>query len=109
MIAEVRGEGLLIGLKSEVPNGELIDAFRAEKLLTVGSGRQCRAASAAADRRRRGNVAKAFDMIDRACARLSKAKDEDAEKAGRRMKEQRPTSFRLSHRYFAREELRGMI
>ena len=38
VIGEVRGEGLLIGLKSVVPNGELGDACRAEKLLTVGAG-----------------------------------------------------------------------
>jgi acetylornithine/N-succinyldiaminopimelate aminotransferase len=38
VIAEVRGEGLLIGLKCRVPNGEVIDAFRAEKLLSVGAG-----------------------------------------------------------------------
>jgi acetylornithine/N-succinyldiaminopimelate aminotransferase len=38
VIAEVRGEGLLIGLKSVVPNNELADACRAEKLLTVLAG-----------------------------------------------------------------------
>jgi acetylornithine/N-succinyldiaminopimelate aminotransferase len=38
VISEVRGEGLLIGLKCEVPNSEVIDAFRAEKLLAVGAG-----------------------------------------------------------------------
>jgi acetylornithine/N-succinyldiaminopimelate aminotransferase len=38
VIAEVRGEGLLIGLKAQVPSGDLIDAFRAEKLLSVGAG-----------------------------------------------------------------------
>jgi acetylornithine/N-succinyldiaminopimelate aminotransferase len=38
VIAEVRGEGLLVGLKSQVPNGELIDALRGEKLLAVGAG-----------------------------------------------------------------------
>ena len=38
VIAEVRGEGLLIGLKSEVPNGDLIDALREQKLLAVGAG-----------------------------------------------------------------------
>src|SRR5687767_11769879 len=38
VIAEVRGEGLLIGLKSAVPNGELADACRAEKLLSVLAG-----------------------------------------------------------------------
>jgi acetylornithine/N-succinyldiaminopimelate aminotransferase len=38
VIAEVRGEGLLIGLKCQVPNGDLIDACRAERLLAVGAG-----------------------------------------------------------------------
>ena len=38
VIAEVRGDGLLIGLKSVVPNGELADACRAEKLLSVLAG-----------------------------------------------------------------------
>ena len=38
VIAEVRGEGLLIGLKCQVPNGDLIDALRAEKLLSVAAG-----------------------------------------------------------------------
>jgi acetylornithine/N-succinyldiaminopimelate aminotransferase len=38
VIAEVRGEGLLIGLRSVVPNGQLVDALRAEKLLTVAAG-----------------------------------------------------------------------
>jgi acetylornithine/N-succinyldiaminopimelate aminotransferase len=38
VIEEVRGDGLLIGLKCKVPNGELIDAMRAEKLLAVAAG-----------------------------------------------------------------------
>jgi acetylornithine/N-succinyldiaminopimelate aminotransferase len=38
VIAEVRGEGLLIGLKTAVPNGAFIDALRAEKLLSVAAG-----------------------------------------------------------------------
>jgi acetylornithine/N-succinyldiaminopimelate aminotransferase len=38
VIAEVRGEGLLIGMRAVVPNGELVDALRAEKLLTVAAG-----------------------------------------------------------------------
>jgi acetylornithine/N-succinyldiaminopimelate aminotransferase len=38
IIAEVRGEGLLVGLRAVVPNGELVDALRAEKLLTVAAG-----------------------------------------------------------------------
>ena len=38
VIAEVRGEGLLIGLRAVVPNGEFVDALRAEKLLAVAAG-----------------------------------------------------------------------
>jgi acetylornithine/N-succinyldiaminopimelate aminotransferase len=38
VIAEVRGEGYLIGLRAVVPNGELVDALRAEKLLAVAAG-----------------------------------------------------------------------
>jgi len=38
VIAEVRGEGYLIGLHAAVPNGELVDALRAEKLLAVAAG-----------------------------------------------------------------------
>ena len=38
MIAEVRGEGLLIGLRAVIPAAELVDALREEKLITVGAG-----------------------------------------------------------------------
>jgi acetylornithine/N-succinyldiaminopimelate aminotransferase len=38
VIAEIRGEGLLIGVRALVPAGELVDALRAEKLLTVAAG-----------------------------------------------------------------------
>ena len=38
VIAEVRGEGLLIGLRGVVPNGDLVDELRAEKLITVAAG-----------------------------------------------------------------------
>jgi acetylornithine/N-succinyldiaminopimelate aminotransferase len=38
VIAEVRGDGLLIGLKAVVPSGDLVSALRDEKLLTVGAG-----------------------------------------------------------------------
>jgi len=37
-LAEVRGEGLLIGLKAVVPSVDLVTALRAQKLLTVGAG-----------------------------------------------------------------------
>jgi acetylornithine/N-succinyldiaminopimelate aminotransferase len=38
VLAEVRGEGLLIGLKAVVPSGDLVTALRDQKLLTVGAG-----------------------------------------------------------------------
>jgi acetylornithine/N-succinyldiaminopimelate aminotransferase len=38
LIAEVRGEGLLVGLRAVVPAGELVNALRAEKMLAVAAG-----------------------------------------------------------------------
>jgi acetylornithine/N-succinyldiaminopimelate aminotransferase len=38
VLSEVRGEGLLIGLKAVVPAADLQAALRAEKLLTVAAG-----------------------------------------------------------------------
>lgn len=38
LVADVRGEGLLLGLKCLVPNTEVAAALRDEKLLTVGAG-----------------------------------------------------------------------
>jgi len=36
--AEVRGEGLLIGVRAVVPAGALVDGLRSEKMLTVAAG-----------------------------------------------------------------------
>jgi acetylornithine/N-succinyldiaminopimelate aminotransferase len=38
VIAEIRGEGLLIGLHAVAPSSELVDEFRAQKLITVAAG-----------------------------------------------------------------------
>ncbi|WP_186294353.1 aspartate aminotransferase family protein [Bradyrhizobium guangdongense] len=38
IVSEVRGEGLLIGIKAVVPSGDLVAGLRNEKLLTVGAG-----------------------------------------------------------------------
>jgi acetylornithine/N-succinyldiaminopimelate aminotransferase len=38
VVKEVRGEGLLIGLKAAIPAADLVVALRAQKLLTVGAG-----------------------------------------------------------------------
>jgi len=72
VIAEVRGEGLLIGLRCEMPSGELVDACRAEKLLTVGAGENVvrllppLIVSEA-------EIADAVARIDRACAAIERA------------------------------------
>ena len=34
----IRGEGYLVGLRAMVPNGQLVDALRAEKVLAVAAG-----------------------------------------------------------------------
>jgi len=38
IIAEIRGEGLMLGLRCKIPSGDVSSAFFAEKLLTVGAG-----------------------------------------------------------------------
>jgi acetylornithine/N-succinyldiaminopimelate aminotransferase len=38
VLAEVRGEGLLIGVKAVVPSADLVTALREQHLLTVGAG-----------------------------------------------------------------------
>jgi acetylornithine/N-succinyldiaminopimelate aminotransferase len=74
IIAELRGEGLLIGLRLEIPNSDLVNELRAEKLLTVAAG----------DNVVRllppliigeSEMSEALGMLDRACARLSRSID----------------------------------
>ena len=38
IISEIRGEGLLLGMRMNVSNGEMVDALRAEKMLVVAAG-----------------------------------------------------------------------
>jgi acetylornithine/N-succinyldiaminopimelate aminotransferase len=38
VIAEIRGEGLMLGIKCKVPNTQLVAAALEEKLLTIGAG-----------------------------------------------------------------------
>ena len=73
VIAEVRGEGLLIGLRTFTQASEMVDELRAEKMITVAAG---------------DNVVRllppliigeketkeAVGCIDRACARLARAR-----------------------------------
>ena len=69
VIAEVRGEGLLIGLRALIPAAALVDALRAEKMIAVSAG----------DNVVRllppliigeAEVAEAVARLDRACAAL---------------------------------------
>jgi len=73
VIAEVRGEGLLIGLRAVVPNGELVDELRAEKMITVAAGdnvvRLLPPLIVSED-----EVAEAVRRIDRACSRIAAAR-----------------------------------
>jgi acetylornithine/N-succinyldiaminopimelate aminotransferase len=72
IIAEVRGEGLLLGLRCITPNGQLVDALRDEHLLAVAAGdnvvRLVPPLIVSED-----EVSAAMGMLDRACARLVRA------------------------------------
>jgi acetylornithine/N-succinyldiaminopimelate aminotransferase len=77
VLAEVRGEGLLIGLKAVVPSGDLVNALRDQKLLTVGAG----------DNVVRflpplivteAEIEESVQRLDRACAALTGAKSKRA-------------------------------
>jgi acetylornithine/N-succinyldiaminopimelate aminotransferase len=71
VIAEVRGEGLLLGLRCVVPNSQLVDALRDEHLLAVAAGDNVvrlvppLIVSEA-------EVGEAMGMLERACARLAR-------------------------------------
>ena len=70
VVAEVRGEGLLIGLRAVVPNGELVDELRAEKLITVAAGDnvvRLLPPLIVSD----AEIADAAQRLERACIRLS--------------------------------------
>lgn len=71
VIAEVRGEGLLVGLRAVVPAADLVDALRIEKMITVSAG----------DNVVRllppliigeGEIAEAVVRLERACASLAR-------------------------------------
>jgi acetylornithine/N-succinyldiaminopimelate aminotransferase len=72
VIAEVRGEGLLIGLRAAVPYGDLVNALRDEKLLSVGAGENVvRLAPPLIVGE--AEIAEAVARVDRACTRLEQA------------------------------------
>jgi acetylornithine/N-succinyldiaminopimelate aminotransferase len=72
VIAEVRGEGLLIGLRAVVPYGDLVNALRDEKLLSVGAGENVvRLVPPLIVGET--EIAEAVARIDRACANIERA------------------------------------
>jgi acetylornithine/N-succinyldiaminopimelate aminotransferase len=38
VIAEIRGQGLMLGLRTHVPNNDFVNAARDQKLLTISAG-----------------------------------------------------------------------
>jgi acetylornithine/N-succinyldiaminopimelate aminotransferase len=75
VIAEIRGEGLLTGLRTVIPNGQVVDALRAEKLLTVAAGDnvvRLLPPLIVTD----AEIADAVARIDRACTRLAPSEGE---------------------------------
>jgi acetylornithine/N-succinyldiaminopimelate aminotransferase len=81
VVAEVRGEGLLLGLVAVCPNGELVDAMRAENLLAVAAGdnvvRLLPPLTVEED-----EIADALARIDRAAERIDRAAREKKAAAG---------------------------
>jgi acetylornithine/N-succinyldiaminopimelate aminotransferase len=72
VIAEVRGEGLLIGLRSVVPYGDLVNALREERLLSVGAGENVvRVVPPLIVGET--EIAEAVERIDRACTAIERA------------------------------------
>ena len=70
VIAEVRGEGLLIGLRMVPPASELVNELRAEKMITVGAGDNVVRLLPPLIVSEQ-EIAEAVARIDRACARLA--------------------------------------
>jgi acetylornithine/N-succinyldiaminopimelate aminotransferase len=75
VIADVRGEGLLLGLVAVCPNGELVEALRAEKLLAVAAGDNVvrMLPPLIIDE---PEIAEAIERIDRAAGRIEQAQRE---------------------------------
>src|SRR5262249_9409764 len=73
VIAELRGEGLLVGLRAVVPSADLVDELRAEKMTAVAAGDSVVGLLPPLIVGGEG-VAEAVGRIERACARLARAK-----------------------------------
>jgi acetylornithine/N-succinyldiaminopimelate aminotransferase len=71
LIAEVRAEGLLVGLRMLIPAGEMVDALRAENMLTVGAGDNVVRLLPPLIVSEQ-EIAEGIARLDRACARLNR-------------------------------------
>jgi acetylornithine/N-succinyldiaminopimelate aminotransferase len=74
IISEVRGEGLLVGVRAGVPAGELVDALRAEKMIAVAAGDNVVRLLPPLIISEQ-EIAEGIARLDRACARLSHAQE----------------------------------
>ena len=72
VIAEVRGEGLLVGLSAVVPIAELVDACRAEKMITLPAGDNVVRLLPPLIVSEQ-EIAEGVTRLDRACAKLARA------------------------------------
>jgi len=72
VIAEVRGEGLLLGLVCVVPNGEMVKALRDENMLAIAAGDNVVRLLPPLIIDEAG-IADGIAMIERACTKLSHA------------------------------------
>jgi len=72
LIAEIRGEGFLVGLKALIPAGEMVDALRAEKMITVSAGDNVVRLLPPLIISEQ-EIAEGISRLDRACAQLNQA------------------------------------
>jgi len=81
VISEIRGDGLLIGLKAVVPYGDLSNALSDEKLLSVGAGDNVvrLAPPLIVDE---AEIAEAVARVDRACTAIERAQNSKSGAAG---------------------------
>jgi acetylornithine/N-succinyldiaminopimelate aminotransferase len=86
LIAEVRGEGLLVGLRAVVPAGDLVNALRAEKMLAVAAGDNVVRLLPPLIISEQ-EIAEGVTRLERACARLSRNSDASASAGSRRKEE----------------------
>ncbi|WP_245416838.1 aspartate aminotransferase family protein [Undibacter mobilis] len=82
VVAEVRGEGLLIGLRMVPPVGEMVDELRNEEMITVAAGenvvRLLPPLIISDD-----EIGEAVNRIERACAKLAQAHPRQGDQAGK--------------------------